>query len=456
MVCYVGIDLGLKGMNEACLLEENGHRLRFRFSNLPDSLAQLSDWVSRQNKTIGGFVMEPTGSSWIPVTHWLIAQGYTVYLLKPDKSYALRQFYHKHTKTDLLDAEVLAKVPLVDSEGIFPYQVPSEKVTALKQLGKTRQLFVDLAAAQEKRIQALCDQLLPGWRRQLKGKQLVGEMGKAFFQEYTDLSRVEKAKEEAFYQVLASASSPAGLKKISIFRSLALKAHAFHLKTHGEQNTRLFYESLWQELKPLLELIRFAEKQAEQLEKEMEKIYLELDPERTLETHVGIGKISAFTILPYAAQVERFSNIRQFRAYAGVCPKKRQSGMREAQGLSMTKAGPKRLKRALYLAADAARKGDPEFAKVYHRLREKGKHHNKALIALAAKMADRIYSVMRRKNHKLKKEEGREKVIYELRDFDGKKISKKEALELIHQKFGRNLNEAKKKKREECLKKEAV
>ena len=73
MVCYVGIDLGLKGMNEACLLEENGHRLRFRFSNLPDSLAQLSDWVSRQNKTIGGFVMEPTGSSWIPVTHWLIA-----------------------------------------------------------------------------------------------------------------------------------------------------------------------------------------------------------------------------------------------------------------------------------------------------------------------------------------------------------------------------------------------
>jgi hypothetical protein len=213
--------------------------------------------------------MEPTGSSWIPVTHWLIAQGYTVYLLKPDKSYALRQFYHKHTKTDLLDAEVLAKVPLVDSEGVFPYQAPSEKVTALKQLGKTRQMFVDLTAAQEKRIQALCDQLLPGWRRQLKGKQLVGEMGKAFFQEYADLSKVEKTEEEAFYQVLASASSPAGLKKISIFRSLALKAHAFHLKTHGEQNTRLFYESLWQELKPLLELIRFAEKQAEQLEKEM-------------------------------------------------------------------------------------------------------------------------------------------------------------------------------------------
>ena len=130
--------------------------------------------------------------------------------------------------------------------------------------------------------------------------------------------------------------------------------------------------------------------------------------------------------------------------------------MREAQGLSMTKAGPKLLKRALYLASDAARKGDPEFAKVYHRLREKGKHHNKALTALTAKMADLIYSVMKRKNQILKKEEGRERVIYELRDFDGKKISKKEALELIHQKFGRNLNEAKRKKREECLKKEAV
>lgn len=63
----------------------------------------------------------------------------------------------------------------------------------------------------------------------------------------------------------------------------------------------------------------------------------------------------------------------------------------------ISKEGPSALRMAVFLAANAARTSDPQLARVYHRLIvDKGQHHNKAVCAVARKLAERIWIVVRR------------------------------------------------------------
>ena len=68
----------------------------------------------------------------------------------------------------------------------------------------------------------------------------------------------------------------------------------------------------------------------------------------------------------------------------------------------MTKAGPSLLKQALYLAAQNARREDPQIAALYDRLLRKGKHHNVILGAVAAHLAVRVYAVLKRNGKEAK------------------------------------------------------
>ena len=60
------------------------------------------------------------------------------------------------------------------------------------------------------------------------------------------------------------------------------------------------------------------------------------------------------------------------------------------------KSGSDRVKCALYIAADVARKIDPDLASVYWRLMmKKGHHHKQALCAVATRLINRIYRVLK-------------------------------------------------------------
>ncbi|AFW03094.1 transposase [Gluconobacter cerinus] len=67
---------------------------------------------------------------------------------------------------------------------------------------------------------------------------------------------------------------------------------------------------------------------------------------------------------------------------------------------------------ALYLAADTARKTDPELAELYWRLMTlKGHHHKQALCAVANRIVNRIFSVLKRGKP------------YEVRDREGNSLT---------------------------------
>ena len=120
----------------------------------------------------------------------------------------------------------------------------------------------------------------------------------------------------------------------------------------------------------------------------------------------------------------RFPNQSAFANWEGVVPGARQSSNVEAKGLRMTKAGPSIMRMALYQAGDIGRRWDPQLAAVYYReMVYHGKNHKQAMGAVMSHLGARILAVLK------------EDRPYELRDPEGKLISKDETRKLILSKY---------------------
>ncbi len=120
--------------------------------------------------------------------------------------------------------------------------------------------------------------------------------------------------------------------------------------------------------------------------------------------------------------------------------------------MPITKAGNRLLKKYLYLAAEVARHWDPDFAAYYARRYARGDKHNRIIIALARKMALRVYTLLRRRGQAREKANQstsqREPIRYILRDREGHPLDKKQARELILAQYTRAAADSERQKRE--------
>ena len=102
------------------------------------------------------------------------------------------------------------------------------------------------------------------------------------------------------------------------------------------------------------------------------------------------------------------------RSFSGLVPNQRLSGTGGSTG-GPTKAGDSCLRDALFLAADHARRQDPQLAARYWRLMvREGKHHTSALCSVGAVLLTRIAACLR------------DRVPYVMRDVDGEVITSEE------------------------------
>jgi hypothetical protein len=88
------------------------------------------------------------------------------------------------------------------------------------------------------------------------------------------------------------------------------------------------------------------------------------------------------------------------------------------------------------MAAETARRYDPEAAMMYHRLKARGRHHNQAICAVASNLAGRVYSVMKRNG--LGTDTGSRHTAprrYIIHDFEGKNINLKQGRSLVVERF---------------------
>jgi transposase len=130
----VGIDLGLTSAHTVRVLSGDGS-LVCRRKAIPtlDSLGQVERAALAKTPagTLLEVVMEPTGPAWLPIAVFFAARGHTVYRVSSAKTHDLRRVLSRHAKSNGIDADTLARLPLVDPAGLHPLQLPDVARAAL-------------------------------------------------------------------------------------------------------------------------------------------------------------------------------------------------------------------------------------------------------------------------------------------------------------------------------------
>lgn len=137
-----------------------------------------------------------------------------------------------------------------------------------------------------------------------------------------------------------------------------------------------------------------------------------------------MGPVTAPTVRASLGDGSGFRSAKAAAPYVGITRSNWSLGTLTRPSRSITKEGPAALRLAVYQAANAARRVDPQLAAFYHRLMtERGHDHTSATVAVARKLVERTWTVL---------SEGRP---YQLRDLEGKPTTERAAKALIAQQY---------------------
>lgn len=421
----IGIDLAIRGDHVAQIYDNGqpvGRPIRFRHN--PSS---LDAFVARAISDIGPddrlqAIMEPTGMSWFPVAHRLADAGVAVARVKGMRVKALRRYLSEHAKTDLADAHVLAAIPSFGGPRLNPVHIPTSKSHALQRLTKQRSRFQDAVASAKRRLLDLVRWASPLLERVLP--DFGTRLAMAVLQQWVDPKVVLKARRSTIAHFIAQHASGNHPHSgafvdalIEGLRQAAREAIALH-------RDHLDFTELQAEIAIEIDVMKANMGARDQLTLKIEAIYGELQPEDVLRTIPGIGRHLAPVLLGVLHCADRFQSERHIRGFCGLFPRRSDSGGTERPGQKITQGGNDRIKRALMLAADAARRIDPDLAEVYCKMMTHRSHHHKqALCAVANRLVSRIFHVLRTGKP------------YVLRDRDGREISLAEAKAIITERY---------------------
>ena len=423
MIKSVGIDLAGLGEHKVRCLDENAQLCDgFGFETTPQGLAKLEERVFRDGSN-PFIVFEPTGLAWVAVAVYLRGRRPDCRLVKTQARnvVALRKYLRRSAKSDKIDAITLAKMPFVDAERMAEVVLPTAKIYAAQRLARQRRHLECDIISRKTRIMSILDGYLPGVRQTFSN--LWSVQAKAFLRSRLNPLAVVRDGEMALHRFLVEArSSP---------RESAVDSHALYLACQAaaiiyEPSRSVgmidddFFVSLQEELARELSLMEAEEVESEAITRHLTELYQELHPSGNLNTIPGVGEHTAPVFLAVVGDPARFKSQAAFANFSGVVPDSRQSSSVEAKGLRMTKAGPAIMKWALYQSSDIGRRYDPQLAWLYYReMVHNGKNHKQAMGAVMSHMGARVLAVLR------------ENKPYELRDIEGRLISKEEARSLI-------------------------
>ena len=112
----------------------------------------------------------------------------------------------------------------------------------------------------------------------------------------------------------------------------------------------------------------------------------------------GIGKVTARKILAELPAVDRFESARKAAAYAGLSPRRHESGSSVRKRGRLSKVGNGGLRKALYLPAMTAIKFNPIIKSFAERLRKNGKAEKAIVGAAMRKLLHIVYGVLKHKS----------------------------------------------------------
>lgn len=380
---YLGIDIG-KRNHVASLMDENSKILfkAFSFGNTTDGanslLEKLFVYTNKSNVEIG---MEATGHYWLSIYSFLIEKGFTVHVVNPIQTDGWRKGTEiRKRKTDIIDSVLIAD--LIRYGDFDETSLSDEGMLSLRNLSRFRNYLVSSIGDLKRKVICVLDQVFPEYQSVFS--DIFGETSKELLLHFQTADDFENISSEQLENVLKQVAFK-GFAQNKITRISELAANSFGLK--------FCRDSFSLQLKLLIEQIRFIEAQVSDVEAEIKTVLQKINSPIT--TVPGIGDINGAVILGEIGDISRFSNASKLAAYAGIDASVSQSGDFQSSNNRMSKRGSPYLRKALFQAALVAAFHDPVFSAFYQKKRSEGKHHLTAIGAVARKLCNTIFAVLK-------------------------------------------------------------
>jgi len=388
----VGIDLGIASAHTVRVLDGEGITVAKRKAwPTVDSLTEV------ETAALAGcpegshleVVVEPTGPAWLPIAVFFAARGHVVHRVSSAKAADLRRFLSRHTKTNGIDADTLARLPLFDPAGLQPLQLPGSERAALDRRVRACDRLTQAGAEHKRRIKDLVRQLMPM-------TPLTGDLGVAdlaVLVRWADPNALVKAGAKRVEAVVAKASqNHQGAERAGQWLDAARAAIELY-----DNHPAVAFADLAAEVATEVRLLRAVQAELATHAVEREDCYRWVDPGGLARSLPGLAEVGGPALVATMGDPARFRRGRQFRSFTGLVPKASETGDTARKGQPMSKAGSSLLRTTLVRAADNARRQDPQLARIYYlQMVERGKDHLGALCVVAANLAERAWAVMDR------------------------------------------------------------
>lgn len=388
----VGIDLGIASAHTVRVLDGEGNTVAKRkawptVESLTEVEAAALDGCPAETRL--EVVVEPTGPAWLPIAVFFAARGHVVHRVSSAKAADLRRFLSRHTKTNGIDADTLARLPLFDPAGLRPLELPGAERAGLDRRVRAADRLTKAGAEHKVRIKDLVRQLLPT-------TPLTGDLGAAdlaVLERFADPNALVGAGAKRLTALIVKASNNhQGAERAGEWLAAArasLDLYAGH--------PAVAFADLADEVATEVRLLRAVQAELAAHAAEREDRYRRVDPAGLARSLPGLAEVGGPALVACMGDPARFHRGKQFRAFTGLVPKASETGDTDRKGRAMSKAGSSLLRTTMVRAADHARKADPQLARIYHlQMVERGKDHLGALCVVAANLAERAWAVMHR------------------------------------------------------------
>jgi hypothetical protein len=189
----------------------------------------------------------------------------------------------RHAKSNGIDADTLARLPLVDPAGLHPLQLPEAPEAALDRRVRACDRLTLKAATHKRRIKGLIHQLLPA-------SPLTGELGQAdlaVLERWADPHALVAAGHARLQRVLATASAgQQGTERATPWLTAARAA----LELYGDHPAMAFTE-LAAEVTSEVRLLRATQAELEVHARKREACYQRVDPAALARSLPGLATI---------------------------------------------------------------------------------------------------------------------------------------------------------------------
>ena len=378
---FVGIDIA-KRNHEASVIAQDGRVVRkaMRFANSQAGYNKFMDMV-RSLKEPVVFGMEATGHYWLTLYTHLRNDGFTVHVINPIQSDALRGMYIRKTKTDSVDSVIIADV--IRFGRYCETSVEPGDLQAMRELCRQRFYIIDMASDLKRKVIALLDQVFPEYEKLFSDTFGVSSM--ELLSQYTTPEEMLSVSSQQLAEILEKASrGRLGAEKAVEIQNAARNSFGIVMASCSFSLI----------IRQYIEQIRSLEASVDVFDAEIARLLSGFDTQLT--TITGVGPTLAAVILSeIGGDIRRFSSPAKLAAYAGVDPTVKQSGDFSGSRMKMSKRGSPYLRRAIWLASTVAAFKDPAIHALYERKRAEGKDHMTVIGHVCRKMISIIFAVLR-------------------------------------------------------------